>query len=342
MSALPRHPDGTARPVRVMVVDDSASMRAWLSYVIDQDPRLNVVAQAADALEARTLIKAVQPDVLTLDLAMPQMNGLDFLAHLMRLRPMPVIVFSGLIANQGNVAAAAKKLGAFACIPKPASPDTAAMAGLREQLLNAGAQRDGFGTRRGTSSDQIILVGASTGGVAALEAALAPLPTSCPPIVVAQHMPQRFLESFVERLDRILALDVQLANSGAALKQGTVYFAQARSHQTCVNWHRSKWSIVLEDRRAEDAFCPSVNHLFLSAVPWADRVGALLLTGIGKDGAEAMLSLSRAGARTVGQSSDSCVVYGMPGAAQALGAVETEASPEAAVVTLLQMMEPAS
>ena len=333
MSDGPAAPEHGA-PIKVMVVDDSATMRTWLSIVIDKDPRLTVVAHAANAIEARDLIKETNPDILTLDLEMPEMNGIDFLAHLMRLRPMPVIVFSGLVADQSEVATAALKLGAYACIPKPVSPDDNALDLLCDSLATAGAQG-----LRATISENVILVGASTGGVAAIEHLLAQFPRQSPPIVIAQHMPQRFLESFASRLDRFVSLDVQLARAGAVLKNGSVHLAPGQTRQTCVGWSDKGWHIDMQDRADDDAFCPSVDRLFHSAVPWASRVGALLLTGLGNDGAHGMLALLNGGARTVGQSQNSCVVYGMPGAARALGAVEDEVDIAVAGRTLLQMME---
>ncbi|MEL6564103.1 MAG: chemotaxis protein CheB [Pseudomonadota bacterium] len=336
-------PRGTAPPrppvIKVMVVDDSPTMRDWLSFVIDRDPRLHVVAQAANAHEARARIKQTAPDVLTLDLDLPQMNGLEFLAHLMRLRPMPVIVFSGLLASQGKVASAAMKLGAFSCIPKPASPDPKALSMLCDSLVAAGTAPDTSSEATSQWHDQVVLMGASTGGVAAIEAVLSQFTRRSPPVVVAQHMPQRFLESFAERLNRGVSLNVQLATSDAELRPGSVYLAQAQGQQTCVEQRSGRWHIALAEREAHDAFCPSVDRLFFSAVPWAGKVGALLLTGLGDDGARGMLSLLRSGGRTVGQSRDSCVVYGMPGAARALGAVENEVDVRVAGTTLLHMME---
>jgi len=325
------------RPVRVIVVDDSPTMRAWISFVIDKDPRLHVVGQAADAHEARLLIKELDPDVLTLDLAMPEMNGLDFLTHLMRLRPMPVIVFSGLVANQGKVAAAAMKLGAFACIPKPSHPDPAHLLSLCDTLVEAGVSRHTSPAR--SLSDHVVLVGASTGGVAAIETVLAQFSATSPPVVIAQHMPQRFLLSFAERLDRLLPLEVQLAQTGATLEVGHVYLATAEDRQTCLTRSPTAWQIATQRRTEKDLFCPSVDRLFLSAVPWAQRVGAMLLTGLGEDGARGMLALSRGGARTIIQSRDTCIVYGMPGAAHALGAAECEVDLDRVGKTLLHMMK---
>lgn len=323
-----------------MVVDDSASMRRFLSLVIDQDPRLRVVSQAATAQEARTRIKETRPDVLTLDLEMPQMNGLDFLTHLMRLHPMPVVILSSLVAEKNDVVAAAKRIGAYACIPKPDRPESTALTALCDTLANAvdGRQRPRGGARA-RLADHVVLAGASTGGVTAIETVLGQFSQTSPPLVIAQHMPQRFLESFAERLNRMFPLDVQLARSDEVLHPGGVYIAPAAGRQTSVFWRDTGWQIAFHDRDPADAFCPLVNTLFHSAVPWANHVGAMLLTGLGNDGADGMLALRQAGARTVGQSQDSCVVYGMPGAARQLDAVEHEVDVRVAGTTLLRMME---
>ncbi|WP_415920514.1 chemotaxis protein CheB [Tateyamaria sp. SN6-1] len=324
-----------------MIVDDSPTVRGWLSFVIDRDPRLRVVGQAANAQEARSVIKAAKPHVVTLDLEMPHVNGLEFLSHLMRLHPLPVVVFSSLVQQRRQVARAALRLGAAACVPKPTRPDPAELSNLCDQIADASTLRYKTAQHHTISKwpEQIVLIGASTGGVAAIETVLRQFDQNSPPVVVAQHMPQRFLESFAQRLDRLVSLDVQLAERTPSLARGTVHLATAQDHQTAVAWSGDAWGIELTPREMSERFCPSVNALFTSAVPWAPRVGAMLLTGLGDDGAAGMLSLLQAGARTVGQSPQSCVVYGMPGAAHTLGAVEVEVDIGVAGETMLRMLE---
>ena len=339
---MQQRPAKTSSTVKVVIVDDSLSIRRWLHAVIDRDDRLEVVGMAASAQEAREVIKSQEPDVITLDLEMPHMNGLEFLRHLMRLRPMPVVVFSSLIGQDPKVSEAARRIGAIATISKPNSPSEHDLAVLCDTLAAAGP--GGHHKPRQvapptTHDDHIVLIGASTGGVAAIEAVLPQFSRTAPPIVIAQHMPQRFLESFAERLDRLCALNVVLAEPGAKLTAGTVHIAPAGATQTGVKWRHTSWEIVSGEPQEDDMFCPSVNRLFHSAVPWAPRVGALMLTGLGSDGADGMLALFKAGARTVGQSKETCVVYGMPAAAQQLGAVEHEVDVDAVGTLLLKLME---
>ncbi|MFL4471216.1 chemotaxis-specific protein-glutamate methyltransferase CheB [Tateyamaria armeniaca] len=326
-------PPKPAHPVRVVVVDDSLTMRRWLSSVIAQDARLEIVGMAASAQEAREIIKAAKPDVLTLDIEMPGMNGLEFLTHLMRLRPMPVLMLSSEISRNGSLAERAIAIGAVDCISKPQFPTSEVMKTLCDHIF-ATASRQRLSAPKAIVeidelSDKILLVGASTGGVAAIETMLGSLDDQkIPPIVIAQHMPQQYLQSFVRRLDRIGAHDVGFSSDGMRLKPGHVRLAPSLDRQTCVVWHSGAWHVQEIARQYDQPYCPSVDALFASAAPWARKVGAVLLTGLGNDGAKGMLTLRRMGARTLGQSKESCVVYGMPGVALSLNASEDEAAIE--------------
>ncbi len=292
--------------------------------MISADPRLELVGTAASADEARRVIKQTNPDVLTLDVEMPGMNGLEFLSHLMRLRPMPVVMLAGSLRKNGPEAKRARALGAAACLAKPTIPTPEALAILCDNIWSVahGAPVEGKGMARHT--DKVILMGASTGGVTALEQILPQFPVNGPPIVVAQHMPHAFLARFVERLDRQLAQSVAFAEVDDRLEAGDIRIAPSRDSQTALTWHSGAWHVQAFRRGSEDLFCPSVDVLFGSAAPWGAQVGAMMLTGIGNDGARGMLMLRRNGARTLAQSENSCAVYGMPAAALAMDAVEDE------------------
>ncbi|MEX0369090.1 MAG: chemotaxis protein CheB [Tateyamaria sp.] len=312
------------RPYRVVVVDDSSTMRRWLGSIIGNDPRLTLVGTAGSAQEARTVIKKTNPDVLTLDVEMPEMNGLEFLSHLMRLRPMPVVVVAGDVQKNGVQARRAQALGAAGFVAKPRLPTSEAFASLCDSIV-AAVQCDRSEPKHFLPrTERIVLIGASTGGVTALERILPQFDVDGPPIVIAQHMPHGFLERLTERLDRALAQDVAFAEPHERLEQGMIRFAPARDAQTALTWHSAAWHVHPVNRRPEHTFCPSVDVLFASAAPWGAHVGALILSGIGNDGVKGMLMLRQNGACTLGQSERSCAVYGMPAAALAVNATQEE------------------
>ena len=342
MSATPTLPNPT-RPIKVVVVDDSLTIRRWLSSVIAQDVRLQIVGMAGSAQEAREIIKATEPDILTLDIEMPGMDGLEFLTHLMRLHPMPVVMLASGIWGDSALTKRAKEIGAVACISKPQFPTQESMNALCESIYAAATGQENAEAKpelhRTDFAGKILLVGASTGGVAAIETLLDRFGTSnIPPIVIAQHMPEQYLQSFARRLDRLGVHDVKLSNNGMRLAPGHIRIARSQDHQTGVAWHGNAWHIQEIARQPDQTYCPSVDVLFASAVPWADRVGAIILTGLGSDGAKGMLSLRRQGARTLAQSKESCVVYGMPGAASSMDASESEAPIERIGVEILSLM----
>lgn len=329
------------RPYKVVVVDDSITMQRWLCSVIAQDDRLEIVGLAGSAEEARNVIKATNPDVLTLDIEMPGINGLEFLSHLMRLRPMPVVMLASAVQGDSTYAQRAMRIGAVACIAKPGLPSQVSVVDMRNIIFNAAAgllpdKQDSPGA--GKFARRILLVGASTGGVGAIETMLASLPQDIPPIVIAQHMPQSYLVNFVHRLNRLGPHAVIFACDGVRLEPGTIHICPSRDMQTCVAWHSDAWHCQLVPRRHDHTYCPSVDVLFASGVPWADRVGAAILTGLGSDGAQGMLALRQNGASTIGQSRQSCVVYGMPGAALALNATQVEAPIEVIAPEILARM----
>lgn len=338
-------PFATGDPTRVLIVDDSASMRAMLRKILAADPMIDVVGTAADAAHARALIKELEPDVLLLDVEMPGLDGLAFLERIMRLRPMPVVMCSALTSRGTDRAIEAMRLGAVECIGKPAGGAQgliAGAAGLRKTVKAAArAAVPAFraqpparptpepGRSEGYDPDCTIAIGASTGGVEALFALLGALPPAMPPILVVQHMPARFTPHFAQRLDAHCALTVVEAGNGEPLRPGTVYIAPGTHAHMELRATGARRTIHLEVAPLVSGHRPSVDRLFRSCVPLGARAVGVLLTGMGKDGAAGLLAMREAGAATFGQNAESCVIYGMPGAARAIGAVSRELPLEA-------------
>ena len=322
-------------PARVLVVDDSATMRGLITAVLSSDPDVSVIGQAGDALEAREAIKKLNPDVLTLDIEMPNMNGLEFLDKIMRLRPMPVIMVSTLTHRGADATLAALEIGAFDCVGKPQPGDARPFADLAEKVKAAArAQRRQYTqpapvTPPPAVADfrvgrKIVAIGSSTGGVEALIAVLQKFPANCPPTVITQHMPPTFTKSFADRLNRLCAPMVQEATDGARLEIGKIYLAPGgERHLQVVNAHAPCCRLI--ERDPVNGHRPSVDVLFDSVAELAGRnaVG-VILTGMGRDGAAGLLKMRHAGARTLGQNEKTCVVYGMPRVAYELGAVELQ------------------
>ena len=323
-------------PARVLVVDDSPTMRGLITAVLNQDPEVKVIGQAGDALEARAAIKQLNPDVVTLDVEMPNMNGLEFLDKIMRLRPMPVIMVSSMTHQGADASLAALEIGAFDCVGKPAPGEPRPFFDLAEKVKAAARSLH----RRAPTTNaphaaptqikdfavgrMIVAIGSSTGGVEALINVLQKFPRNCPPTVITQHMPPTFTTSFAERLNRLCAPVVQEATDGARLEIGKIYLAPGgERHLEVVN--PSAPCCRLVEREPVNGHRPSVDVLFDSVVEVAGRKAVgVILTGMGRDGASGLLNMRRAGARTIGQNERTCVVYGMPRVAHELGAVETQ------------------
>lgn len=322
---------GEARlPKRVLIVDDSPTIRGLIRTVLQTDPRLEVVGEAANPYEARELIKALHPDVLTLDVEMPRMNGLAFLEKLMRLRPMPVVMISSETQKGSRAALEALALGAVECIGKPVGGGFSAAFGPLADLLvaAAGARLRQPGPRLQVApatgfdwNGRLVLIGSSTGGVDALETLLAGYPENCPPTLITQHMPESFLVSFAKRLAGRIAPRLVLAREGAPITQGMVALAPGgETHLELTPGTPSRCRLPRSEKVG--GYRPSVDVLFRSAVPVADRTVAVMLTGMGRDGAAGMLALRQGGARCLAQDEDSSVVFGMPRAALENGAAE--------------------
>ncbi len=319
------------KKTRVLIVDDSATIRHLIRARLAADPRLEVVGEASDPFEAREMIKVLNPDVLTLDVEMPRMNGLEFLEKLMRLRPMPVVMISTETSRGSTAAIEALALGAIDCVGKPSAdrlPESFVQLG--DLLVSAAQARPRLpATRQAPApagsfhwNGKYVLIGSSTGGVDALETVLSQFPRDCPPTVIVQHMPEGFLASFAARLNSKIAPNLKLAQTGAPLEQGMVYLAPGGAHHLAIAAGSGAPVCKLFEADKRSGHRPSVDHLFDSAVPFAAKSVGVMLTGMGRDGAEQMLRFRQAGARCIAQDEASSVVYGMPKAAMENGAAE--------------------
>ncbi|RAK59449.1 chemotaxis response regulator protein-glutamate methylesterase [Phenylobacterium hankyongense] len=320
--------------IRVLVVDDSATMRSLIAAVLSRDPEIEVVGQAGDPLEARDAIKALNPDVITLDVEMPNMNGIDFLERIMRLRPMPVVMVSTLTVRGAEVTLEALELGAVDCVAKPSTGGLEGFQELPEKVKTAARAKVRPLPPRGaappqplqhTADGRVVAIGSSTGGVEALIAVLGRFPANCPATVITQHMPAAFTKSFADRLDRLCAPKVEEAYDGAPLAAGRVYVAAGGAcHLEVVGAAQLRCRV--QPGEPVNGHRPSVDVLFRSVARTVGRRGVgLILTGMGRDGAQGLLEMRQAGAHTLGQDEASCVVYGMPKAAFEIGAVERQA-----------------
>ena len=326
-------------PVRVLVIDDSATMRKLISYALSSAPGIEVVGEAPDPTEAFKMVDTLDPDVITLDVEMPKMNGLDFLRRVMKHRPRPVIMVSTLTVSGAAVTIEALMNGAFDCVGKPSLQDDRTFGELAEKVRAAGemrrARRDrgpaqpeaaapGAAAPGGSlrATEKLIAIGASTGGVEALITVLGGFPANCPPTVVTQHMPANFTRSFADRLDRMCKPAVQEATDRTVLAPGNVYIAPGGQFHLEVHRRGDGFESRLRDSDPVSGHRPSVDVLMSSVAKAAgrDAVG-VILTGMGRDGAQGLLQMRQAGARTIGQNEASSLIYGMPRVAFEVGAV---------------------
>jgi two-component system chemotaxis response regulator CheB len=319
--------------VRVLVVDDSPTMRGLITAALRRDPEIEVVGSAADPLEARALIKELNPDVITLDVEMPNMNGLEFLEKIMRLRPMPVVMVSTLTQAGAEITLQALEMGAVDAVGKPGAGVTAQEAFAELTLKVKTAARSRVRRREVAeaprpradyrpAADHILAIGASTGGVEALLTIVSAFPANCPATVITQHMPATFTPSFAARLDKASAATVTEATDGALLMPGHVYLAPGGLTHLEVSGTTPRCRLVEGD--TVSGHRPSVDVLFRSVSRLKRPMTGVILTGMGRDGAQGLLEMRNAGARTLGQDEASCVVYGMPRVAHEIGAVERQ------------------
>ena len=323
--------------VRVLVIDDSALVRQVLTELLSADPGIEVVGTAADPLIAREKIKQLEPDVLTLDVEMPRMDGLTFLQNLMRLRPTPVVMVSSLTEAGAQVTLDALALGAVDFVTKPKLDIERGLhhyAGeLCERVRNAararvarlqpaGAATQAAPVIKYRTTDRLIAIGASTGGTEAIRAILETMPADAPATVITQHIPAAFSRPFAERLDRHSKMTVVQAEDNMQLLAGHAYVAPGGLHLR-VQRSGARWHCRLGEDDPIRRHRPSVDALFESVAQAAGaNASAALLTGMGDDGARGLLALRKAGAATIVQDEASSVVWGMPGAAYTLGAAQ--------------------
>lgn len=325
--------------VRVLIIDDSATMRAILMSRLREQPDIEVVGAASNAAEGREMIKRLDPDVVTLDIEMPGMNGLDFLEKIMTLRPTPVIIVSGSTQEGNEVTARALALGAVDCYSKYdptgrlALEDGGRLANMIRQAsqvryhkpVSAGPTA-GAGAGRSIRRDaRLIAIGSSTGGVEALQVLLRDFPQDCPPTVIVQHVNPRFAAAIARTLDQVCPANVGVAVHDMPLLPGHVYLAAEADHHLMV---KGSDTLFAKLRKGEpvSGHVPSVDALFLSVAQsvGADAVG-ILLTGMGQDGARGLLTMAETGAHTIVQDESTCIVFGMPRAAISLGAARVVA-----------------
>ena len=351
--------------IRVLVVDDSALVRHLIRALINAQKDMETVGVANDSYQAREMIRSLNPDVLTLDIEMPGMNGLDFLARLMRLRPMPVVMVSTLTERGADVTLQALELGAVDFVAKPklgiGQGLSEAGAEIAEKIRIAARARIVRSTPSAASQGRpaapdvpaeplpsaalrrlesvgphIVAIGASTGGTEAIRAILSELPGQFPVVLIAQHMPGGFTRSFAARLDRLCKLTVKEAEHGELLRPGHAYVAPGGLHMRVAR-AREDYRVVLDASEPVNRHRPSVDVLFASVAQEAGgRAIGVMLTGMGRDGAQSMLAMRQAGAYNIAQDEASCVVYGMPREAVAVGAVHESLTPEAIAVRLIE------
>ncbi|HTW65268.1 MAG TPA: chemotaxis response regulator protein-glutamate methylesterase [Bryobacteraceae bacterium] len=323
--------------IRVLIVDDSAIVRKMLAEALAGEPDLEVVGTAPDPFVARDKILSLHPDVLTLDVEMPRMDGLTFLKKLMRFHPLPVIVISSLAQSSSQTALEALQCGAVEVLAKPGGPYSVGelKQDLPQKVRAAAHARIGKAkpqlaawvpaaplTFPGASSSTLIAIGASTGGTEAIRELLVGLPENMPGIAVVQHIPPVFSAAFANRLNDLCKLRVKEAADGDRLVSGLVLIAPGNFHMT-LRRVGGEYRVVVQDGPRVCYQRPSVDVLFESVAQAAkgDAIGAIL-TGMGSDGAQGLLKMKRAGARTIAQDEASCVVFGMPREAIRMGAAD--------------------
>ncbi|WP_428645125.1 protein-glutamate methylesterase/protein-glutamine glutaminase [Roseibium sp.] len=332
-----------SNPVRVLIVDDSALIRKMLTEMLSRDPDIEVIGTAQDPYVAREKIKSLNPDVITLDIEMPKMDGIEFLKKIMKLRPMPVLMVSSLTQQGADATLHALEIGAVDYVAKPTqdlqhglaekceeiTSKVKAAAAARVQSRPGGkpARIQRLSSAPGyRSTETVVAIGASTGGVEALTNVLTVLPPDSPAILVTQHMPASFTRSFARRLDGICAINVTEARDGVRVLPGHAYLAPG-DQQLQLSRSGANYICRIGGQERVSGHCPSVDVLFRSVADCAgNNAIGVILTGMGKDGAKGLLAMRQAGARTLGQNEASSVVYGMPRVAQEIGAVEEQLS----------------
>lgn len=337
---------------RVVVVDDSALVRSLLTEIINRQSDMVCVGAAADPLVAREMIRELNPDVITLDVEMPRMDGLDFLARLMRLRPMPVVMISTLTERGAEVTMKALELGALDFVSKPrigvadglkelssqivdkirvaavakihrsVLPSSTAAPAVVSKAASSGASAPAPTSLGRISTEKLICIGASTGGTEAIKEVLTALPADAPGVVITQHMPPGFTASFAARLDSLCKINVREASNGERILPGHAYIAPG-GKQFSITRSGANYVAVVQDGEPVNRHRPSVEVLFLSCAQFAGpNAFGVMLTGMGNDGATAMKVMRDKGSYNYVQDEASCVVFGMPREAIGVGAAD--------------------
>ena len=332
------------RKIKVLVIDDSALIRSVMKEIINRENDMECVGAAPDPLVAREMIKSLNPDMLTLDVEMPNMDGLDFLERLMRLRPMPVLMVSTLTELGSDITFRALELGAVDFIAKPKMDIARGMEEYADEITDkirvvAQARVNKIAVlpviekkfsadiilpsvaRRFSSTEKLVAIGASTGGTEALREVLSKLPADSPGVLVAQHMPEHFTKSFADRLNTMCKISVKEAEHNERILPGHAYIAPGNSHLV-IGRSGANYVVKLDQGPPVNRHRPSVDVLFRSAanIAGANAVG-VILTGMGKDGVQGLLEMKQAGSHTIAQDEETCIVFGMPKEAIAAGGV---------------------
>lgn len=341
--------------IKVLIIDDSAVMRELLKSILTEDSRFEVVGVSSDPILAKKKIPRVKPDVLTLDVEMPNMDGLTFLKELMEMRPMPVVMVSSHTAKGAKETFRALELGAVDFITKPKMDNSGSLDPFISELRtkvhaaskakirsNIPPRQQGFTIGQRTydrpkptsipkysalkstaaNSRKVIVLGASTGGTQAIQALAEVLPADTPGIAVVQHMPPRFTEMYAQRIDNLSSLDIREARDGDPLTTGTMLIANGAYHMALHRSPGKNFTVKVFDGELRNQHKPSVDVLFESAAQHGDKdILGIILTGMGKDGSQGMLAMHNQGSYTIAQDEKSCVIYGMPDQANKLGAV---------------------
>ncbi len=343
------------KPIRVLIIDDSAIVRKVLSQELANFPDIEVVGTAPNPYVGRDKIVSLEPDVITLDIEMPRMDGITFLRKLMKYHPLPVVVVSALTPRGSAMSLEALEIGAVDVVPKPGGSYTvgdisqelaqkiriAARANVRGRMEERQGEAETYAPSASLkeTSNKVIAIGASTGGTEALKKILTRMPPNAPGIVVVQHMPANFTTAFAKRLDDACAVKVKEAEDNDSVTPGRVLIAPGNYHMI-LRRSGARYYVEVKDGPMVHHQRPSVDILFRSTARYAgaNAVG-VILTGMGADGAQGLLEMRQAGARTLGQDEESCVVYGMPKEAARLGAVEKELPLNAIAEEILRMVQ---